>query len=209
MTPPVFAHGQLRLYLLSILATQPMHGYELIRALGSQFGGTYIPSAGTVYPRLAKLQDDGLVTKSTDGRKTVYAITAAGRAELEARQGDLDGIENDITDSVRRLADDVRASVTDAMKTLRADLASAARDGRADPRETGRAGGAEPQRQTATLQLREADMALNEFRHQVRIDLRNRVARGDLSIEVVDALRHQLDAVRATLTENRPPSGNG
>lgn len=203
MTPPVFAHGNLRLYLLSILATQPMHGYELIQALGSRFGGTYIPSAGTVYPRLAKLEDEGLVTKSTDGRKTIYAITDAGRAELAARQDDLDGIENDITDSVRRLADDVRASVNDAMKTLRADLASAARDARADSRDSGRTVRAEPRRQAAA-QLREAEVVLNEFRHQVRIDLRTRVARGDLDSDVVGTLKRQLETVRQTLGESRP-----
>ncbi|MCU1524592.1 MAG: PadR family transcriptional regulator, partial [Microbacteriaceae bacterium] len=110
MTPPVFAHVHLRLYLLSILATQPMHGYELIQELGRSFGGTYVPSAGTIYPRLAKLEEEGLVTKSTDGRKTVYEITDAGRTELEERRGELDGIESDLTDSVRRLADEVRSS---------------------------------------------------------------------------------------------------
>lgn len=77
MTPPVFAHGHLRLYLLSLLAEQPQHGYELIQSLGERFGGTYVPSAGTIYPRLAKLQEEGLVTKESDGRRTVYAITAA------------------------------------------------------------------------------------------------------------------------------------
>ena len=51
---PVFGHGHLRLYLLSLLDESPMHGYELIQALGDRFGGTYIPSAGTIYPRLAK-----------------------------------------------------------------------------------------------------------------------------------------------------------
>jgi DNA-binding PadR family transcriptional regulator len=199
MTPPVFAHGHLRLYLLSILATQPMHGYELIQALGSRFGGTYMPSAGTIYPRLAKLEDEGLVTKSTDGRKTVYEITDAGRAELDARQGELDGIENDVTDSVRRLADEVRASVNDAMKTLRADLASAARDARADARDAGRTIRAERPRETAATQLREAEIVLNDFRHQVRIDLRSRLARGDLGGDVVETLREQLAQVRLSL----------
>ncbi|CAN5464631.1 hypothetical protein BH10ACT4_BH10ACT4_10050 [soil metagenome] len=201
MTPPVFAHGHLRLYLLSILATQPMHGYELIQALGARFGGTYVPSAGTIYPRLAKLEDEGLVTKSTDGRKTVYEITDAGRAELDARRGDLDGIESDVTDSVRRLADEVRASVNDAMKTLRADLASAARDARADAREAGRTIRAEQPRETAATQLREAEMVINDFRHQVRIDLRGRVARGELGEDVVSTLREQLAKVRQTLLE--------
>jgi DNA-binding PadR family transcriptional regulator len=82
MSPAVFAHGHLRLYLLSLLGERSMHGYELIQALADRFGGTYVPSAGTIYPRLAKLEEEGLVTKTADGRKTVYAITDAGRAEL-------------------------------------------------------------------------------------------------------------------------------
>ncbi|MEB0287519.1 PadR family transcriptional regulator, partial [Cryobacterium sp. 10S3] len=129
---PVFAHGSLRLYLLSLLAEQPRHGYELIQALSDRFGGTYIPSAGTIYPRLAKLEEEGLVTKSTDGRKTVYEITDAGRAELLARGGDLDALEDEVTDSVRRLADEVRSGVAAAMTSLRTDLAAAARRARDD-----------------------------------------------------------------------------
>ncbi|TFD29837.1 PadR family transcriptional regulator, partial [Cryobacterium cryoconiti] len=124
---PVFAHGSLRLYLLSLLADQPRHGYELIQALSDRFGGTYIPSAGTIYPRLAKLEEEGLVTKSTDGRKTVYEITDAGRAELQARQADLHDLETEVADSVRRLADEVRTGVSAAMRSLRLDLASAKR----------------------------------------------------------------------------------
>src|SRR5689334_25393356 len=109
--PPVFAHGALRLYLLALLEAGPKHGYELIQALGDRFGGTYSPSAGTIYPRLAKLEEEGLVTKTADGRKTVYAITDAGRAELAARRSDLDAIEDELTDSARRLADEVRPGV--------------------------------------------------------------------------------------------------
>jgi DNA-binding PadR family transcriptional regulator len=127
---PVFGHGHLRLYLLKLLDESPKHGYELIQALSERFGGTYAPSAGTIYPRLAKLEDEGLVTKAADGRKTVYEITEAGRAELSAREGELNSIENDLTDSVRRLADEVRSGVGEAMKSLRADLASAARQAR-------------------------------------------------------------------------------
>ena len=199
MTPPVFAHGHLRLYLLSILATQPMHGYELIQALGRSFGGTYVPSAGTIYPRLAKLEEEGLVSKSADGRKTVYEITDAGRTELEARQGELDGIESDLTDSVRRLADEVRSSVNGAMKTLRADLAAAAREARADARDAARSARAEPQRATTSTQLHEAEMVLNEFRHQVRIDLRRLAARGEIPEGTVGLLKRRLDDVRDSL----------
>src|SRR5665648_729138 len=81
---PVFAHGQLRLYLLALLESGPKHGYELITALSDRFGGTYRPSPGTVYPRLARLEEEGLVTRVDEGRKGMYALTDAGRAELAA-----------------------------------------------------------------------------------------------------------------------------
>lgn len=130
---PVFGHGALRLYLLSLLAEAPRHGYELMQALGDRFGGTYAPSAGTIYPRLAKLEEEGLLTKSADGRKTTYEITDAGRAELAAREGELRELETEITDSVRRMASDVRAGVKSAMQALRADLAAAEREARSAP----------------------------------------------------------------------------
>ncbi|MCU1478269.1 MAG: PadR family transcriptional regulator [Subtercola sp.] len=129
----IFGHGDLRLYLLSLLSEHPRHGYELIQALSERFGGTYSPSAGTIYPRLAKLEDEGLVTKTMDGRKTVYSITDTGRAELEDRRDELDSIENNVTDSLRVLADSLRTGVNEAMRSLRADLAAAARSSRPDP----------------------------------------------------------------------------
>jgi DNA-binding PadR family transcriptional regulator len=192
MTPPVFSHGSLRLYLLSLLAEQPRHGYELIQALSDRFGGTYSPSAGTIYPRLAKLEEEGLVTKSADGRKTVYEITDAGRAELAAREGDLDAVESEVTDSVRRLADEVRLGVNAAMKGLRADLASAARDAKSDPR-----GAANTAHIESAKALHEADMVLNEFRQQMRADLRTTAYRAALPAETVSDLKRQLADVRA------------
>jgi DNA-binding PadR family transcriptional regulator len=202
VTPPVFAHGHLRLYLLSLLADAPMHGYEVIQALEERFGGTYVPSAGTIYPRLAKLEEEGLVTKSADGRKTVYAITDAGRAELEARRGELDDIENGVTDSVRRLADQVRSSVDSAMKTLRADLASAARDARAESADSGRSTPADTSsaRAESRARLTTAELAITGFRNEVRTDLRTRVAHGELSEETVRVLTTGLDELRARIT---------
>ncbi|GAB2457632.1 DNA-binding PadR family transcriptional regulator [Conyzicola lurida] len=203
MTPPVFAHGHLRLYLLSLLADAPMHGYEVIQALEERFGGTYVPSAGTIYPRLAKLEEDGLVSKAADGRKTVYAITDAGRAELLARAGELDGIEDGVTDSVRRLADDVRSSVNSAMKTLRADLASAAREARTEAKVAGRTirADAKPVQVENRNQLANAEVAINEFRLEMRAKLRKQVTGGQLSDETVAALTAGLAEVRARVEE--------
>jgi DNA-binding PadR family transcriptional regulator len=208
VTPPVFAHGHLRLYLLSLLAERPMHGYELIQALSDRFGGTYVPSAGTIYPRLGKLEEDGLVSKESDGRKTVYAITDAGRAELAERGAELDGIEDELSDSVRRLANEVRHSVNDAMKTLRADLAAAARDARTEARDAGRRErtqtrttewGDDPRVQ-ARMALRDAEAAINDFRQQLRSDLRAQVAEGSLDTEIVGLITRGLTALRREIT---------
>lgn len=128
MTPPVFAHGHLRLYLLSLLEDQPRHGYELIQALSERFDGTYSPSAGTIYPRLAKLEEEGLVTKHNDGRKSVYRITEAGRRELDSRRDELASIEQDVDSSVRRLAADVRHGLASAREELRAEFARLAQE---------------------------------------------------------------------------------
>ena len=125
--PPVFAHGALRLYLLALLESGPKHGYELIKALSERFGGTYSPSAGTIYPRLGKLEEEGLVATRTEGRRTNYSITPAGLTELNRRRDELAGVENDISASVRRLADNLRQDIRVNMRGLRADLAATAR----------------------------------------------------------------------------------
>ncbi|PYY61673.1 PadR family transcriptional regulator [Curtobacterium sp. MCSS17_011] len=191
---PVFAHGHLRLYLLVLLADHPMHGYELIQALGDRFGGTYVPSAGTVYPRLAKLEDDGLVTKTADGRKTVYAITDAGRAELAARADEIATVESGVSDSVKSLADGVRASVGEAMRSLRADLAAAA-----ESPATGSAEEPVSVPSDSARALRELEMALSSFRQQVRADLQRRATRGTLGADTVTRLRDGLEALRKSL----------
>ncbi|QAY59867.1 PadR family transcriptional regulator [Microbacterium protaetiae] len=196
---PVFSHGDLRLYLLKLLDEQPRHGYDLIHALTDRTGGTYTPSAGTIYPRLAKLEEEGLVTKSVDGRKTIYAITDAGRAEVAGRADEFDGIEAGLADSVRLIADEVRGSVREAMKSLRADLAAAAHDERrAAPADTSRA---DDPRVRAREQLQRADAAIGAFRAQVRTDLRSHVARGGrLEASLVDELSRALDEAARAVT---------
>jgi DNA-binding PadR family transcriptional regulator len=145
--PPVFAHGRLRLYLLKLLDEAPRHGYEVIRLLEERFQGLYAPSAGTVYPRLAKLEAEGLVTHTTEGGRKVYAITDAGRAELADRSGELADLELEIRESVAELAAEIRADVRGAAGDLRREMraaATAARRGTSGPHVegSGSAGGA-------------------------------------------------------------------
>ncbi len=129
--PPVFAHGRLRLYLLKLLDEAPRHGYEVIRLLEERFQGLYAPSAGTVYPRLAKLEAEGLVTYATEGGRKVYSITDAGRAELADRQGELAELELEIRESVSELAAEIREDVRGSANDLRREMREAARETRA------------------------------------------------------------------------------
>ncbi|MEV6314784.1 helix-turn-helix transcriptional regulator [Streptomyces sp. NPDC051776] len=130
--PPVFAHGRLRLYLLKLLDEAPRHGYEVIRLLEERFQGLYAPSAGTVYPRLAKLEAEGLVTHTSEGGRKVYSITDAGRAELAGRQGELADLELEIRESVSELAAEIREDVRDMAGDLRREMRAAARQARAE-----------------------------------------------------------------------------
>jgi DNA-binding PadR family transcriptional regulator len=198
--PPVFAHGALRLYLLALLEEGPKHGYDVIRALSDRFGGTYSPSAGTVYPRLAKLEEEGLVATAADGRRTVYQITDAGRAEVAARRTELDEVEQDISASVRRLANDLRQDIRTNMKGLRADLAATAEAARSVARKMPEAGRYSPTNQRL---LKEAEMLLQTFRDEMRVELRQYARQDVLSDITLETIRTVLDqaaiAIRTTL----------
>jgi DNA-binding PadR family transcriptional regulator len=71
--------GDVRAAVLALLAEKPMHGYQIIREIEERSGGSWKPSAGSVYPTLQLLADEGLITaEESNGRKT-YALTESGR----------------------------------------------------------------------------------------------------------------------------------
>ncbi|MDA2803710.1 PadR family transcriptional regulator [Nocardiopsis suaedae] len=126
----IFGHGRLRLYLLKLLDESPKHGYEIISLLRDRFLGVYSPSPGTIYPRLARLEEEGLVThEEVNGRK-VYRLTDKGREELNSRSADLNDLEREITESVRDVARAVKEDVRDTIGSLREELKYAASGGR-------------------------------------------------------------------------------
>src|ERR1700691_5000866 len=88
-----FAHGDLRLVILNLIAEKPRHGYEIIKAIEEQVGGAYSPSPGVIYPTLTLLEELGHVTVSIgDGAKKSHAITAEGGAYLEAHRPSVDAL---------------------------------------------------------------------------------------------------------------------
>ncbi|MEU4334576.1 PadR family transcriptional regulator [Micromonospora lupini] len=129
----VFSHGRLRLYLLKLLDDGPKHGYELIRLLEDRFLGLYAPSAGTIYPRLQRLEAEGLVSHTAAGGRKTYGITDAGLAELRQRAGELAALEADIAASVAdlsTLAGEIRSEVRGSTRDLKRELSEATRQTR-------------------------------------------------------------------------------
>jgi len=135
---PVFSHGRLRLYLLKLLEESPRHGYDVIRLLEDRFMGLYAPSPGTIYPRLARLEAEGLVTQSQEGGRKVYRITDAGRQELASRREELDELEAEISGSVHGLAREIREEVRGSVRDLKQELRQAAREMRREQRHENR-----------------------------------------------------------------------
>jgi DNA-binding PadR family transcriptional regulator len=134
----VFSHGRLRLYLLKLLDESPRHGYDVIRLLEDRFMGLYAPSPGTIYPRLQRLEADGLVTQSQEGGRKVYRITDAGREELARRRDELDALEREIAGSVHGLAREIRDEVRGTVRDLKQELKQAAREIRREQRSENR-----------------------------------------------------------------------
>jgi DNA-binding PadR family transcriptional regulator len=78
--------GELRTAILALLAERPMHGYQIIREIEERSGGSWKPSAGSVYPTLQLLADEGFVsTEESNGRK-IYSLTEAGREDVASAE---------------------------------------------------------------------------------------------------------------------------
>jgi DNA-binding PadR family transcriptional regulator len=80
----------LQLLILALLAENPSHGYELIKALEDRSGGFYVPSPGMIYPALTYLEEISYATVEAEGARKLYAITDAGRRYLEENRSTVD-----------------------------------------------------------------------------------------------------------------------
>src|SRR5262249_36540539 len=80
--------GDVRSAILALLDDRPMHGYEMITELEERTGGRWRPSAGSIYPTLQLLEDEGLVSaEEVEGRR-VYSLTEAGQKAAPDRSGE-------------------------------------------------------------------------------------------------------------------------
>ena len=89
----MFGTGELRLAMLALIAEEPRHGYELIKAIEEMTGGGYAPSPGAVYPTLQLLEDEGVIEEAeAEGAKKPFAVTDKGRNELAERGDEVEAL---------------------------------------------------------------------------------------------------------------------
>src|SRR5262245_16232684 len=136
--PRMFDPGALRLVVLGLIAEEPRHGYDIIKALEAKFQGAYSPSPGAIYPMLQMLEEADLVVSQANGNKRLYSITEEGKAYLAEHAAELARINAQIDEASNEASE---MSLGDEMRALRwtlftmvrrgsltADQAKAARD---------------------------------------------------------------------------------
>jgi DNA-binding PadR family transcriptional regulator len=62
-----------------------MHGYEMIKEIEERSEGAWVPSAGSIYPMVQLLEDEGLIRGEESDGKRRFTLTDAGRSEQEAK----------------------------------------------------------------------------------------------------------------------------
>lgn len=77
--------GDVRAAVLTLLADEPMHGYEMIKEIEERSGGYWKPSAGSIYPTLQLLEEQGLISGEESGGRRLFSLTEEGRAAVDER----------------------------------------------------------------------------------------------------------------------------
>ena len=119
--------GDVRAAILALLTEEPMHGYQLIQEIARRSDGMWRPSAGSVYPALSLLEDEGLVRPDVrpddEGGRKVFALTGAGRTYVAEHADDLaapwDAVTGGVSESAGEIMDMVRQVGFAALQVLR------------------------------------------------------------------------------------------
>jgi DNA-binding PadR family transcriptional regulator len=118
-TRRMFESGELRLVLLKLIADEPRHGYDLIRAIEELTGGEYAPSPGVVYPTLTLLQDMGLIEEAAGkGPRKPFQATDEGRAHLDERSEEIEALFARLTELKPREGSAAGPAIGRAVKNL-------------------------------------------------------------------------------------------
>jgi DNA-binding PadR family transcriptional regulator len=98
---PRVRRGDVRAAILDLLSEgQSWNGYQIIQEISERTQGVWRPSAGSVYPALQQLEDEGLITAAGEDRRRNYTLTDEGRAYVEAHRDELRAAWDAVTGSV-------------------------------------------------------------------------------------------------------------
>jgi DNA-binding PadR family transcriptional regulator len=127
----MFDPGALRLVVLGLIAEEPRHGYDIIKALEAKFQGAYSPSPGAIYPMLQMMEEADLIVSDAEGNKRRYSITEEGRAYLAEHAEELAKINAQIDEASAKtsgvsLGDEIRALTFALFSRLRSGSLTAA-----------------------------------------------------------------------------------
>ncbi len=132
--------GDVRAAILVLLTDEPMHGYQLMHAIAERTQGAWRPSPGAIYPAIAQLQEEGLVSVVADAGRKLVTLTPAGHEYVEANAATMAdpftaitsqaGGKHDLRSSVEEIATAARSvgkSGTDAQIAKAQEILAQAR----------------------------------------------------------------------------------
>ncbi|HEX8005857.1 MAG TPA: PadR family transcriptional regulator [Trebonia sp.] len=121
--------GDVRAAILDLLAEgQAWNGYQIIQEVAERTHGVWRPSAGSVYPALQQLEDEGLISPEGEGRRRMYTLTDEGRQYAETHADELrsswDAVAGMTDDAALELGDMIRQVVMAVVEVRRAGSAN-------------------------------------------------------------------------------------
>ena len=121
--------GDVRAAILDLLAEGGQwNGYQLIQEIAGRTSGVWRPSAGSVYPALQQLEDEGLIAPEGEGRRRMYGLTDQGRAYAEEHADELNGS----WDAVAGMTDDDAMELGNMIRQVMMAVMEVRRAGSAD-----------------------------------------------------------------------------
>ena len=121
--------GDVRAAILDLLAEGGQwNGYQLIQEISGRTSGVWRPSAGSVYPALQQLEDEGLIAPEGEGRRRMYSLTDAGRTYAEEHADEL----NASWDAAAGMTDEAAIEFHDLIRQVMMAVMEVRRAGSAD-----------------------------------------------------------------------------
>ena len=121
--------GDVRAAILDLLAEGGQwNGYQLIQEISGRTSGVWRPSAGSVYPALQQLEDEGLIAPQGEGRRRMFELTDAGRAYAQEHVDEL----NASWDAAAGMTDEAAIEFHDLIRQVMMAVMEVRRAGSAD-----------------------------------------------------------------------------